>query len=202
MTNDDRSKICMLIRKKNDDKLIKNRRVTSVMDVFPTLIEILNAEDDFDEAQLDLDGSSFFGNRRQKIVIEDHAKFLPNIGHILERWAVRDDSFFYFDSLQGNALLKVLGDNNYELLGGKNNIPEEFCGIVDEYRLLLEDVSVEYKENKKAAYMMSKYARLRDGSQYVCHSDGSKRPKRKGNERRTLMNCINIILNGNRYIRW
>ncbi len=111
--DDDRSKITLFIRDKNDISLKKDNRLISIMDILPTFCNILNIEKDYD-----FDGFSIIKDipKDRSIILEDYIDFLPDIDKIHKIWAIRKTNEFYFETFDNGRL-----DNMYLLEKGVND---------------------------------------------------------------------------------
>lgn len=148
LTNDNRTKITMFVRKKGDSRVVINDKLSSIMDIFPTIQNILGMRNRFAS-----DGISLFDkDEHNNIVIEDHKTFGVTIGQVLENWAVRTKNYFYFRNLEKNALFKVISPNKYK------EVLEPDVNLINELEKEIERKSLSYVENKKQ-YEILKYYR-------------------------------------------
>jgi len=164
-TCDPRTKILMFIHKKGDTKIKKCSSLTSILDVFPTLEEIIVGK--IIHAS---DGVSLFKPIENRyIVIEDHSKFYPSIDCPHDLWAVRTETFFYLESLTKISLLKIQPNHTYVKV---KNIEKSY---LDKFQKLLDTNSCSYTENKRQIEILKFYDELNkeelDQKEY---SDGQK----------------------------
>ena len=148
LTNDSRTKITMFVRKKGDSGIVVNEKLSTIMDIFPTIKDILGIKNKFA-----YDGISLFDqDEHNSVVIEDHKTFGVTIDQVLENWAVRTKDYFYFRDLEEKALFKVISPNKYEV------VLEPDVNLMNELEKQIERKSHSYGENKKQ-YEILKYYR-------------------------------------------
>jgi hypothetical protein len=100
LLNSDRSQIHMLLRSKNDTLLTRDTRLRSIMDVYPTVRQIIGIA-----SNANIDGKSLFEEHgHDYIVIEDHDDFSVSMSQVIDKWAVRTERSFYFESLDSCEL--------------------------------------------------------------------------------------------------
>ena len=163
LTNDDRTKIVMFVRRKGDKGIEKNDKLTTIMDIYPTIQDILETGN-----KADCDGISLFDeNGHDNIVIEDHRDFNVTLDQVLENWAVRTKDYFYFASLEEKALFKVISPNKYE------EILEPDVDLIDRLEKQIEIKSCSYRENKKQYGILKYYAEMSTSRE--AYSDGEDR---------------------------
>lgn len=185
LINDDRTKIVMFVRKKGCNGIKKVSRLTSIMDVLPTLVDIMD-----DKNSYSFDGISLFKETQNRyIVIEDQSVFASSVGMIHDLWGVRTDTHFYFSTFYGSILLKVISDNKYEEEKNPDNT------LISELQEKIMDVACAYTKNMEENEILVKYRAM--STQRDKYSDGQKRRGGKGFlfrlERRLLRN---------KYKRW
>ena len=162
LLDDNRTKIVMQVRRKHGSRIVFDTNLRSIMDVYPTFLDILNLK-----RSSDIDGKSLFSNDcHEYLFFEDHAKFDVSLGQVLENWAVRTKEHFYFENLETSLSFKVKGLNKYE--SEKLNQQD-----VENYRLIFRKHSSSYEEMKKQYSILQFYQRLKEEKQ--CFLDGEKR---------------------------
>ena len=186
LTNDNRSKITMFVRKKGDNILKKNRKLSSIMDIHPTLNEILELTENKNS-----DGISLFSDEEyENIVIEDHKNFSVSLEQLIENWSIRTREYHYYKSLDDDALFKVMSDHEYIKIGSINgNIREILEGKI-------RDVSLSYQDTLIQHEILKSYQAL-----YNCNFHYSSGESRF-NGRRSIAGKIQRLLYRNKYIRW
>lgn len=87
LVNEDRTQTFLLYKKKGQSEINYCNRLTSIMDIFPTLLKAANLEEvHCDGLSLDVDeGHSF-------LLVEDFSIFTPEINQVADLWAVIDSS--------------------------------------------------------------------------------------------------------------
>jgi len=185
LINDDRSKIVMFVRKKGCNDIKKVSRLTSIMDVLPTLVEIIEKKNSYA-----FDGISLFKEMRSRyIAIEDQSIFTSSVDMIHDLWGVRTDTHFYFSSFNDSILLKVISDNKYEEEKNPDNT------LVLKLQKKIKDVACSYTKNMKEHEILVKYGAL--STDRYKYSDGQKRK----NEKYFVLRLIGKIFK-NIYQRW
>ncbi len=170
LLNDDRSKIVMLVCKEGDavSELNKCSDLTSILDVFPTLCELLGCP-----PQYNLPGGSFFASSSVKnpfIVFEDHSLFAPSLESPHDLWGVRTKDYFYIESLEERILLKVEGLNHY------STVTEPNLGLIKKFQEIMEIHTCSYLDNKKQHEILQYYGGFSHVTGY--YSDGEPRSKK------------------------
>jgi len=149
----DRTRILMQLRLKNDKELNFNNKFCSIIDFYPTLIELLK-----DEGKTNLAGKSLFSSEETKyIVAEDHFTFLPEINQNLNVWAVIIKDGFYFRTL----------DNYYYIN------KDSFHQSKEELDLIIEKHSNYFSEYKKEYQVLMYYRDMK--KEKGKHTDGTNR---------------------------
>lgn len=89
----DRIKPVLLWRKKGQKELRTDASLRTVMDMFPTLCDILGYQ-----THNILDGKSLSGEGHEYVLFEEHRQFEPKVGMTAERWAVLwHDKLYWLD---------------------------------------------------------------------------------------------------------
>lgn len=162
---DDRTRILMFLHKKNDIDIIKKYELTSILDVFPTIQQILSVK-----PFQDSDGESLFELQNKRfIVFEDHGIFKPILESPHDLWAYRDKDVLYLESLLDSEILKINDDSSYSILNSSENIDlESLKEKIDLY-------SCSYSNNKKQYEILQYYDLLtREAYTRELYSDGQK----------------------------
>lgn len=88
LLNDGRNRLLMLMHRNGDDKIIKDNRLASMVDLFATIAQLIGAE-------CKNSGFSFIDKPGRRIVhIEDHTNFLVSPEVMIKQWRVITD---YYD---------------------------------------------------------------------------------------------------------
>jgi len=186
LTNDKRTKTVMFVRKKGDSGIVVNDKLSTIMDVLPTIKDILGVKN-----KLACDGISLFDQKaHDSVVIEDHKTFGVTIDQVLENWAIRTNDFFYFTNLSENALFRVNSAHEYE------EILNLDVDIVNNLEKEIEIKSSSYEQNKKQYNILKYYSAM--SAHNDAYSDGVHRTKYSSN---LIFRLIRKIIK-NRYRRW
>lgn len=150
LVNEDRTNCLLIHRTKYQNELIKNNRMCSLCDLYPTFEDILDSGDQ--------GGYSLLGNEeRDFVVVEDHLDFMPTVNQNLQIWAVIKKDFIYIRTLEsGFVLCRETGKRKKGMISEFDNILKEnssFRTYLDEY-----DKIFNYKKNilSKNMYMNGK----------------------------------------------
>ena len=186
IADDSRSKIVMMTRNRGDTSLMVNRKLTSIIDIYPTIHEILNIK-----GSPECDGLSLFSDEEHKsIVIEDHKNFSVSLEQLIESWAVRTKDYFYFKNLESDKLFEVRSDNEYALVEG------DISQIKQHLEQEIINNSSSYTETSKQYNILKYYENMqRTISDY---STGERRINRKNR----FVQMVKIKLFRNKYLRW
>lgn len=162
MLNEDRTNNIMIHRTKGQEGLIKNNKLCSLADLYPTYEEILGNKQTKSHSLLS-------ENEHKFIVIEDHINFAPLINQNTELWALVNKDFIYIRELNkvtlinrntretSNAIIKEYDD----ILKKKSS----FGIYIDEYEkiftyrknILSKDFYLNGKVRKKSAKIKKYY---------------------------------------------
>lgn len=89
----DRIKTVLLWRQKGQKELRRDASLRTVMDLFPTICDIL----DYQTSNV-LDGKSLLGEGHEYVLFEEHRQFEAKVGMTAERWAVLwHDKLYWLD---------------------------------------------------------------------------------------------------------
>ena len=163
LLNDDRTQIHLLARKKNEMQLSYDNKLRGIIDIYPTILSIIEASVDVELDGLDLyskDGHDF-------IVFEDHNDFSVSLSQVIDNWGVRTRDECYFESLESRALFKITGAGDYQK---KAKIDNELY-----YTNLIRKYSLAYDVTKKQNSVLNFYAKLRHENEDLEFSDNKKR---------------------------
>ena len=83
LIEDDRVKTMMFMRKRDDKGLVVDDELRSVMDIYPTVLDLAHMS-----IPTRLDGKSLMGKGHEYIYIEDHDDFSVRLSQSIEHWAV------------------------------------------------------------------------------------------------------------------
>jgi len=157
--NGDRTNILMHVRRKEECRLSKNKKLCSIFDLFPTIQEILKCKD------VNNDGISLFSQKEHsEIIIEDHSKFNVASYQELTVWAIRKINSLY--------ITDIFNDLYFE----KNSMIEISESAKINYLNLISHKSPVINDYRKKLEIMDYYKKLSmPGDKF---SNGSKRQKR------------------------
>src|SRR3989338_4052886 len=98
LLNKARTNTFLLHKKKTGRGLVVSERFSSVMDIYPTLCEIVGVP-----IAEDIDGISLFSEKeREFIVAEDYSLFAPSVNQAVDLWAVIKKGVIYYRTLDGH----------------------------------------------------------------------------------------------------
>jgi len=145
---DNRSKILMFIHKSGNKKINLDNRLCSIMDLFPTIKNIIHASHK--------NISSLLSKKKleKPIVIEDHAIFSPEDNFRHKVWGVRSKEWFYVVSENSDKLFKVLSSYKYKLIKKK-------MGIIFELKKYLNIFSTSYSDHVKYKSILNFYNQMK-----------------------------------------
>lgn len=158
---DNRSKIMMFHHKKNDKNIETIENLTSILDLYPTLKEVINSKD------CETDGISLLRTKENRaLTLEDHSTFNVNLGLYHDIWAVRTKDYFYFESIEKKILLKVNSPHTYTPV----KINQELVGS---FQKILSKYTCSYDRVNEQLNILERYKGLK--SNFILYSDGSNR---------------------------
>lgn len=134
-----RTKIAMLWRKKGDENIVKDISLTSIMDIFPTVLELLNLSNSkLDGISLNrIRGGGLSGHKF--IIFEDFDNYFMGLpGDTPRVWGIRTKNFYYIENLYTNIIFRIRDDKYY-------NIYSENYINVDKIHRILTKYSCSYK---------------------------------------------------------
>lgn len=145
--NDNRTRIVLFIHEKGDSKVILERNLATIMDIFPTVIdwlEVGNLEVMLDGRSLLQPGDDSYVVIEDEIQLEHREDFMHSISDI---WVYRDNVYRFTDSLYyGSRLQKVTPEGYIDC----PDIPE----IIDTAREKIALHACFYRVNKKSLRMI------------------------------------------------
>ncbi|MBI2552380.1 sulfatase-like hydrolase/transferase [Candidatus Uhrbacteria bacterium] len=98
LLNKARTNTFLLHRKKADRGLVVSERFSSVMDIYPTLCEIIGAP-----VAENIDGISLFSEKeRPYLIAEEHTDFAPRVNQTINIWAVIKKNGIYYRTLDAH----------------------------------------------------------------------------------------------------
>ena len=90
MLGDSRTQILLFIHRRGDSSIDKKYKLSSIMDIYPTILDFCSIEYD----QKEIDGLSLFSdNEHEFIMIEDHRTFGVDLGQTIERWGFKTNDY-------------------------------------------------------------------------------------------------------------
>ncbi len=152
-----RTQILLFVHKKGDLTLSKSKRLSSIMDIYPTIIDECGIK--YENA---IRGRNLFSSPSPEyLMIEDHKYFTNELGQTIERWAIRNEKGY----AATDAALNWEAD--YELTEEDKK----------SYEKILATLGTDFLENTK----MKKIKGLYEAFLLDCptHYDGSPRIIRK-----------------------
>ncbi len=163
LLRDNRSKIFMHIRKKGENNHTKDSSLTSILDIYPTLLNILNKSID-----PSIDGISFFKSKKDRfIVMEDSSVFKPRLGLYNDIWRYKDNQVSLYLDLE-NTLLEY-NDKTKHMNSSINS--SKLSTIMHR----IEDISASYSEIKAQKDILKSYSKIDNSDRLSIFSDGSPR---------------------------
>lgn len=101
MLDGDRTNILMHVRKKNESTLKTNEKLCSILDIYPTISEILSCKN------IETQGISLLSDKEHPyIVIEDHEDFTVKPIQGITRWALKEKSLLYITDIKKDICIK------------------------------------------------------------------------------------------------
>lgn len=144
LLNRDRSNVMMFIHKRNDDGLCINSKLCSLIDFYPTLMEIIGHK------YCGYGYSLFSNSEHEFVVCEEHGSFLPEVDQKIEYWAVVKKNVIYlrsyYDYLRDDGNQFELDKNEFDLFLCKHSksFSEVYkqLKILELYRTMATDKSI------------------------------------------------------------
>jgi hypothetical protein len=143
LLNGDRTNILMHVRRKDEYRVSKNKKLCSIFDIFPTIQEILKYKD------VNNDGISLFSKKEHsEIIIEDHSEFNVEPIQGLSVWAVRKIKSLYITNIVNELyfedniikeISKSVRIKNIELISKKSPVIKDYkrkLEVLDYYKTL------------------------------------------------------------------
>ena len=104
--NDDRTRIVMVHRRKYDNTLAIDTDLRAILDIFPTVVDMVGSIP-FSAGAFPMAGRSFFEPGGNPVVIEDHFGTAVDSFEIpVNLWVVRSTDYYYFRTLDECKLLR------------------------------------------------------------------------------------------------
>lgn len=151
---DNRCKILLFIRRRDDQYLTKDDRLCSIMDLGPTLADVCEIN-----LHYQTDGKSLFdGKKHEFLLTEDHVDFNVSLSQAIEIWGI-----LYRDGR------KICRKSNGEWESNRETISEE---EKEEANIIFKAYGSCYEENLNAGMIISRY---RDLSKMTTYFDGTPR---------------------------
>ncbi|MDB9900849.1 hypothetical protein OAD37_03555 [Gammaproteobacteria bacterium] len=130
MLNEDRTNSIMLHRTKGQESLVKNDKLCSIADLYPTYEAILYSHQTKNFSLLS-------DNEHKFIVLEDHINFAPSINQNIELWALVNKDIIYIRELDKVSLInRATREVTNEIIAEYDDILKNnssFGAYVDEY---------------------------------------------------------------------
>ena len=163
LLNDNRSKIFLHIRKKGEINSHVDPTLRTIMDIYPSIAEILN-----NPIPKKISGISLFNKKSHEfVVIEDTCEFKPHLGIYNDIWRYKEMDYSYYLSIDDGAEVK------YE----KCNDLNKSTNTVNTKKILkrISDFSCSYKEINKRHEILISYAEMNRQYSNINFSSGEKR---------------------------
>ena len=171
LLNSDRTQVFMLIKTKESKKLCLDSRICSVMDVYPTICDLLGEKN-----KNSIEGISLVGEKRHEVVlIEDHKTFTAEMGQTIEYWG-------------------VVNEKGYAVIGCDGNWNSSYPMKIEEekkYEELLQEKMSFFSLNRKQYDILKLYEISVAPTEF--YFNGRKR-KKKVSKKQFLKNKIKIII--------
>tara|TARA_Y100000746_G_C15281611_1_gene357887 strand:- start:182 stop:757 length:576 start_codon:yes stop_codon:yes gene_type:complete len=153
----------MHVRKKGEINHKKDPSLKSILDIYPTLLNILKKSIDSS-----VDGISLFKSKQDRfIVIEDSSVFNPGLGLYNNIWRYKDNQVSLYLDLE-NTLLEY-NDKTEHMNSSINS--SKISTIIQK----IEDVSASYSEIKAQKDILLSYSKIDNSDRLSIFSDGSPR---------------------------
>lgn len=167
LLNDNRSKIFMHLRKKGDKYLRKNNSLRTIMDIYPTVVDIVKKPIDSK-----LDGISLFKKKgRNFVIIEDSSEFKPHLGIFNNIWRYKELGFsIYLDPDIKSINLEGGEQKSYIELKSSLNLKKVIKRV--------SEISISYGEIKKRKDILLRYEKMNEHYFENNFSDGTSRNSR------------------------
>lgn len=157
LLNRDRSNTLMFLHKKGDSKFDVNEKLCSIIDVFPTVFQMIGKV-------YNGDGYSLFSEMEHEFIIsEEHGSFRPQVNQRIEYWAVIKKDVIYLRSYSGyyrddgksferskEDFDKFLGEHSASF---KESLKQ--LQILELYKVMASDKSI--YTNGEPRYVIGKY---------------------------------------------
>ncbi|UJF33215.1 alkaline phosphatase family protein [Paenibacillus hexagrammi] len=152
--NADRTNTFMLMKSKQDKELSLNDELRSIMDIYPTICELL------DVTSLQLDGLSLLQEQEHPlIVVEDFTSFYPQINQQADLWAVIKKQGVYYRTLEQHFFENA----------------DTFTETAEELDQIIADTSSLFGEYLKERIVFQHYKELNEDNQRVQYTSGKLR---------------------------
>lgn len=180
LLNRDRSNTLMFIHKKGERAFNTNTKLCSIIDVYPTIMEMIGS---------DYSGygySLFSTNEHEYIIAEDHCDFLPRVNQNIEIWAVikKNSILFrtYYDYYKEDNSDFDIDKKEFDrfLCDKSASFSEAFkqLNILELYKVMANDKS--YYTNGEPRYIIKKFDVIKRIKRKI--NQNTKRPLRSGSE--------------------
>ena len=149
----DRTQIFMLLRQQGDRIVVKNNKLSSIMDIFPTVLHYAGISYD----SICIEGKDLFDiEDSEYIIIEDHEGFSVTIGLPISHWMVRTKNGAAYTDYKLNWQADyILSDNDK-----------------DKFEKLLIEKASEFKESIEMSRILRIYERVNRSYDY--YDDGTR----------------------------
>jgi hypothetical protein len=153
MLGDERTQIFMMVHRKNDKNLIFSDKLSSIMDIYPTILNYCNIVYEKTIRGKDL----FSDNCYDWLLVEDHKTFSVDMGQSIERWAIRNK-------------------NGYACVDCALNWEADYDIKIEDkktYKKILDELGTEFTDNVKMQSIHDSYQDFL--VECPTHYDGSRR---------------------------
>ncbi|MBI4215154.1 MAG: hypothetical protein HY602_00310 [Parcubacteria group bacterium] len=164
--NKDRTNNFLLHKKKTDRGLTVSERFSSVLDLYPTLCEIVGAP-----VAESIDGISLFSEKEQEfLVVEDHSSFAPQINQTINLWAVIKKGGIYY---------RTLDSHYFENSAAFSESPEELDNLISRHSPFFAEYRKEHEVLEYYRTTVLDKSFYNDGSRRVFWPSKIKRAAKK-----------------------
>ncbi|MGL4866186.1 MAG: hypothetical protein ACRC4T_24090 [Cetobacterium sp.] len=159
LLNGDRTNIFLQYRKKNDTKLIVNKELRSLLDIYPTIKEIFEDED-----IESIDGISLNKNLKEerKIIIESYSKFSPP--NTLDIWGIREKNYYYITNIIYSKLHEKTTENNWKEIEIKEEDKVRYDKLLRKETINFYNMEKRIKKDKEFQKFLNEEYRYTDNT--------------------------------------
>ena len=157
----DRIKTVLLWRQKGEIGLRRDPSLRTVMDMFPTICDILDYQ-----TSNTVDGKNLLGEGHEYVLFEEHRQFTLQIGMTAERWAVLWHDKLYWLDCEGGDLFEDPQAIDFDSEFFEKEIAERMSDYAMNKKIM------EYIKRRPDIYASMGNNQYSDGSP-ICYPDGT-----------------------------